>query len=142
MKRRSPSGFGIYFIDIFACALFALTLTLVSARFGRETQVPIDLPEMADGGDAPSAVPPVSITLRERDGSTRVYWADEAIADDELVARLRRERPPAVEIRMDASPLTHVLAAIKEAGVEDVRVAYRTVSAAVEGTGETMEEGR
>ena len=129
MRARSPTAFGIYFIDIFACALFALTLTLVSARFGRETHVPIDLPEVDEAaGPAPAAVPPVAITLRGEEGRTVLYWADEVLGDDELAARLAREQPPAVEIRMDASPLTHVLAAVHEAGVEDVRVAYTALT--------------
>ena len=46
-----------------------------------------------------------------------IYWNDEAIGDDDLVARLDRARPLAVEIRMDASPLTYVLAAVQEAGI-------------------------
>ena len=130
MRARGTSAFGIYFIDIFACVLFALTLTLVSARFGRETHVPIDLPETSSQGAAPAEVTPVAITLRDEEGQTRVYWNDETISDDELIARLDRTHPPAIEIRMDASPLTHVLAAVQEAGIEDVRVAYRATATA------------
>jgi len=126
MSAHSPSSYGIYFVDILACVLFTVTLSLVSAHFGRETQVPIALPELAQAGPAPAGVPPVPITVREEDGVTHLYWQGDAVSVEELRQRLAREHPPAVEVRMEASPLTRVLAAVHTAGVEDVRVAYRS----------------
>ncbi len=43
MSARPTSllGYGLYFIDVLACLLFAITLTLAGARFGHERTVAV-----------------------------------------------------------------------------------------------------
>lgn len=123
MSLDRSGGLGLYFIDIFSCVLFCLTLALVGARFGRETTLPITLPQVEKADRGIGDLPETTLTLREGE----IYWQDEAVEESELEARLVAEAPPAVVLRMEASVFTRALAAARAAGVSDIRVAYEIV---------------
>jgi len=120
MSFTTTPSFGLYFIDIFACVLFCLTLALVGARFGRETTLPVSLPQIQKAQGEIGDLPEATLTLREG----LVYWQDELVPEDDIEARLIAEAPPALVLRMEASAFTRALAAARAAGVFDVRVAY------------------
>lgn len=129
----SPLGRGLYFIDVLACLLFCLTLALVTARFGRETTVPVDLPDLpgapeSAGADLPGAV----VTLRQGAAGVEIFLDGEPVAPADLAARLREAPPASLTVRSEASPLARVIGAAHAAGVHDIRLAYDEVAA--EGT--------
>ena len=75
--RGRLGGVGLYFIDIFACTLFCLSLALVGARFSRETAIEIELPEASrasNAGRVVGAPTPVAVTLRSAEGRTQIFW--------------------------------------------------------------------
>lgn len=121
---KSPLGVGLYFIDVLACLLFCLTLALVSARFGRETSLAIELPELA-GAEVPgAALSAVSLAVRGVGPDAQIFLEGEPIGLDALEARLRASPPPAVVVRSETTMLAQVIAAAHDAGVTDIQLAY------------------
>jgi biopolymer transport protein ExbD len=133
-ESASPLGSSLYFIDVLACMLFAITLALAGARFEREADVPVDLPRMERAeGRAPALQAP-AVTLRGgADGSVQVYLEGELLELEELGDRLRAAPPPAVVVRSESSTLARVVAIAHEAGVRDIQIAYEVGAAREEG---------
>jgi hypothetical protein len=122
---RSPVGFGLYFIDVLACLLFCITLSLVGARFSRETTVPVELPELGAAGAA-GAPEAVSVTIRSEAGRTR-YWLEDREVDFDALDRTLRARPPAaLRIRAEETALARVIGLAHASGVHDIELAYET----------------
>ncbi len=125
-------GVGLYFIDVFACTLFCLTLALVGARFGHEATVPLDLPRMGASASSGSDLSGPSIALRLREGEVELFFEDEPVSFEELEQRLRAAPPPSVVVRSEQSALARVIGVAHAAGVHDIRLAYETARAAKE----------
>jgi hypothetical protein len=123
---RSPVGFGLYFIDVLACLLFCITLSLVGARFSRETTVPVELPELAGAAGAAGAPEAVSVTIRTEAGRTRYWLEDREIGFADLDRRLRAEPPTALRIRSEETALARVIGIAHASGVHDIELAYET----------------
>jgi len=137
-RQSSGAGFGLYFIDILACMLFCLTLALVGARFGTETTVPIDLPELATAqGGAPGDLIAAQLAVREEDTGAALYFDDERVSSGELADRLAAASFERVVLRLEPSLLTEVIAAVREAGVAQIDLAYQ-VEAQERGKGRTQ----
>ena len=126
MSARSTSllGYGLYFIDVLACLLFAVSLALVGARFGHEQTVPIELPRAERSDAVGSDVPQVSIAIRSSQDGPEIFLGEERLALDALEARLREAPPPAVVVRSEASTLSRVIAIAHGAGIRDIQLAY------------------
>jgi biopolymer transport protein ExbD len=122
----SPTGLGIYFVDVLACLLFCLSLALVGARFGREHTVPVELPRAGPNGAPGPELTGSSLTLREHDGELEVFLDEERIPLEELEARLRAAPPAALVIRSQPSPLARAIGMAHAAGVHDIQLAYRS----------------
>jgi len=122
--RATPLGSGLYFIDVLACLLFCLTLALASARFGSETSVDVDLPELDAAAGAGSALAQQEIALRGAGPDLEVFLDGEALGLAELEARLRAAPPAAVVVRSEESVLARVVAAAHDAGVREIEIAY------------------
>lgn len=122
--RATPLGSGLYFIDVLACLLFCLTLALASARFGKETSVDVDLPELDAAAGAGSALAHQEIALRGAGADLEVFLDGEALDLAELEARLRAAPPAAVVVRSEESVLGRVVAAAHGAGVREIEIAY------------------
>jgi len=122
--RGSPVGYGLYFIDVLACLLFCLVLTLVGARFSRETTVAVDLPEIAGATGAAAAPDALAVTIREEADGTRFYLEDRPVSLEALGAALRARAPEAIRIRSEATALARVIGVAHESGVRDVELAY------------------
>ncbi|MDJ0868236.1 MAG: biopolymer transporter ExbD [Myxococcota bacterium] len=125
---KAPSshlGFGLYFIDVLACSLFCITLALVSARFGRETAVAVELPRAESAAREGASLDAEPITVRTGESGPELYWGSERLTHEQLAQRLRAAPPPAVVVRSEASPLARVIAAAHAAGVYDIQLAYR-----------------
>ena len=125
-------GVGLYFIDVFACTLFCLTLALVGARFGNEVTVPLDLPRMDASASSGSDLSGPSIALRLREGEVELFFEDEPVSFEELEQRLRAAPPPSVVVRSEQSALARVIGVAHAAGVHEIRLAYETARAAKE----------
>ena len=126
MSARSTSllGYGLYFIDVLACLLFAITLALAGARFGHERTVAVELPH-ADPVAAPGPdVTAVSIVVRSGETGLEILFEDEPVTPDELGRRLREAPPPSVIVRPETSTLATVIAIAHAAGVADIQLAY------------------
>lgn len=137
--RRAPLSAGLYFIDVLACLLFCLVLALVGARFGHETSVALDLPELASTPETGASLTGREIALRERDGRVELWLDGEATSLEELAVRLREETPPSVVVRSETSLLSRVVGIAHDAGVREIELAYEAGRApGHEGT----EEGR
>ncbi len=132
MSAQASMGVGLYFIDVFACALFCLTLALVGARFGNEMTVPVDLPRM----DAPAAkgsdLSGPSIAVRLHEGEIELFFEEEPVSFEELERRLRDAPPPSIVVRSEQSALARVIGTAHAAGVHDIRLAYETARGAKE----------
>ena len=126
MSGRSPVGFGLYFIDVLACLLFCITLTLVGARFSRETTVPVDLPELAGAAGLAGEPEAVSVTIRRESGATRYYLEDRRVSFDALGRALRDTPPAALRIRAEETALARVIGLAHESGIHDIELAYET----------------
>jgi len=125
-RGASPVGYGLYFIDVLACLLFCLVLTLVGARFSHETTVPVTLPELASGGAGVGDATAVDVTLRAVGGRTRYWLEDEPLDLAELAARLRDRPPPVLRIRAEETALARVIGLAHASGVHDIELAYET----------------
>jgi biopolymer transport protein ExbD len=125
VSGRSPVGFGLYFIDVLACLLFCITLTLVGARFSRETTVPVDLPELAGAGlaGAPEAL---SVTIQGEGDAARYYLEERPLSLDALGDALRAEPPAALRIRAEETALARVIGLAHASGIHDIELAYET----------------
>jgi len=124
--RSSPVGYGLYFIDVLACLLFCLTLTLVGARFSSETTVPVDLPELSGAAGGAAEKETVAVTIREEAGATHFYLEDRALSLEALGEALRREAPAAIQIRSEETALARVIGLAHASGVRDIELAYET----------------
>ncbi len=126
MSAQSTSllGYGLYFIDVFACVLFCLTLALIGARFGHERTVAVDLPDMKRPDASGTALAAPSITVRSRAGELEIFFEGERLTLRDLERRLREATPPALMVRAEESPLSRVVAVAHEAGVLDIQLAY------------------
>jgi biopolymer transport protein ExbD len=127
MSAAAPGrlgGVGLYFIDIFACTLFCLSLALVGARFSREIAIEIELPELARAGSDIGAASPLAVTLRSVEGETEIFWEDERVTFSELRTRLAAASPHALLFRMEASEFTRAVDLAHSAGVRDIQIAY------------------
>jgi biopolymer transport protein ExbD len=122
----SPVGYALYFIDVLACLLFCIVLTLVGARFSRETMVPVDLPELAGAAGLAGQPNAVSVTVREEEGAARFYLEERPISFEALGEVFRRDAPPTVRIRAEATPLARVIGLAHESGIHDIELAYET----------------
>ena len=132
MSAQSSSllGYGLYFIDVLACLLFAITLALVGARFGHEVSVPVDLPRAERSSGAGSGLSGPSIVLRSEAGvagAAAIYLDDERLTLDERAARLRAAPPPSVVVRSQETLLSSVIGVAHAAGVSDIQLAYELV---------------
>ena len=125
-------GVGLYFIDVFACALFCLTLALVGARFGNEVTVPVDLPRMDAAAAKGSDLSGPSIAVRLRDGEIELFYEDEPVSFEELERRLSDAPPPSIVVRSEESALARVIGTAHAAGVHDIRLAYEAERGAKE----------
>ena len=123
-QSSSLLGYGLYFIDVLACLLFCVTLALVTARFGRETSVDLELPELAASGAVGGDLAGPSISLRTRDGALELFLEDEPVSLEELEARLRSAPPASVVVRSEDSALAEVIGIAHAAGVHDIELAY------------------
>ena len=132
MSAQASMGVGLYFIDVFACTLFCLTLALVGARFGHEVTVPVDLPRMDASAASGSDLSGPSIALRLREGEIELFFEDDPVSFEELTQRLRDAPPPSVVVRSEESMLARVIGAAHAAGVHDIRLAYETARGAEE----------
>ncbi len=123
-RAASPLHYSLYFVDVLACLLFAITLSLVGARFAVERTAPIELPrtEGGAGGIAPAVASEVS--LARGPGGTELHFDGEPVGWDELEARLRATPPGALVIRSEASDLARLVAIAHASGVPAIRVAY------------------
>ncbi len=128
----SPLGRALYFIDVLACLLFCLTLALVSARFGREVTVPVELPQLPEPVSevAGADLTGVTIVLRRAGEAVEVFYEGEPLGFEELGARLTADPPPSVLVRSETSPLARVIGAAHAAGVHDIRLAYEEAATA------------
>jgi len=124
VSARSPVGFGLYFIDVLASLLFAITLALSSARFSHETTVPVKLPELAGQAGRDPAPETVSVTIRREHGRARYYLEDHALSFEALAARLRAAPPAALRIRAEETALGRVVGLAHESGIHDIELAY------------------
>lgn len=124
MSASSPMALGLYFIDVLACLLFALTLALVDARFGHEVTVPVDLPSIDAERGAGADLNSVEIVLRESPTGIEVFYDGELVALDALTARLASAPPLALVVRSEETPMTRVIGAAHAAGVHDIQLAY------------------
>ncbi len=127
MSAQSTSllGYGLYFIDVFACLLFCITLALVGARFGQERTVAVDLPDMKRRDASGTALEAPSVSVRSRAGELEIFFEGERVTLDEFETRLRGSTPPALVVRAEESPLARVVAVAHEAGVLDIQLAYQ-----------------
>ena len=124
---KAPLGFGLYFIDVLACLLFAIVLALAGARFDREQRVAVQLPPIERSDHSLDAAPELltqSITLREEADGAQIYLGEEPISLAELKQRFEQAPPPGVVLRSEASLLTEVVALVHSAGVHDLQIAY------------------
>jgi len=128
VSGRSPVGFGLYFIDVLACLLFCITLTLVGARFSSERTVPVNLPELAGSAGLAGAAEAVSVTIRREEGRTRFYLEERALSFEALAAALREAPPSALRIRAEETALARVIGLAHASGVHDIELAYQTRS--------------
>jgi len=126
MSARSPIGFGLYFIDVLACLLFAITLTLVGARFSHETTVPVNLPDLAGAAGLAGEPEAVLLTIRREGGRTHYYLEDRSISFEALGALLGSEPPEALRIRAEETALARVIGLAHASGVHDIELAYET----------------
>ena len=126
MSAASPMALGLYFIDVLACLLFALTLALVDARFGREVSVPVVLPTLDAPAGEGAALEQVEVVLRASDEGVEAFYDGEPLALDALAERLGAERPPALVVRSEETPITRVIGAAHAAGVHDIQLAYES----------------
>ncbi len=126
MSGSSPVGYALYFIDVLACLLFCIVLTLVGARFSTETTVLVDLPDLAGSAGVAAEPDALSVTVLEADGTTRFYLEDEAVSFEELRERLRFAAPETVRIRSEETALARVIGLAHESGIGDVELAYET----------------
>lgn len=127
---KAPLGFGLYFIDVLACMLFSITLALAGARFDRVERVSVQLPAMERTDTSLDSAPELaaqSITLREEEGSMRVYLGEDPVTLEALTERLAAAPPPAVVLRSEQSVLAQVIGIAYGAGVHDVQVAYESL---------------
>jgi hypothetical protein len=120
----TPSGYGLYFIDVLACLLFCITLALAGARFGHEDSVAIDLPELDRSGAPGSALEAPSIAVKGEGERLELFYRGEAIAIGALESELQRDPPHSIVVRAEASGLSRVIALAHAAGVADIRIAY------------------
>ena len=93
-RSGSPVGYALYFIDVLACLLFCIVLTLVGARFSRETTVAVDLPELDGSAGVAGRPDALSVTVLEEDGRARFFLEDRPVSFVELGAALRRSARP------------------------------------------------
>lgn len=121
---RAPLGAGLYFIDVLACLLFALTLALVDARFGREVTVPVELPRTETDAAAGSELSAAEVVLRPVPDGVEVFYEGSPIELDELSARLAAAPPLSLVVRSEETPMTRVIGAAHAAGVHDIQLAY------------------
>jgi len=126
VSGRSPVGFGLYFIDVLACLLFSLTLTLVGARFSRETTVPVKLPDLASSAGLAGEPEAVSLTIRREGGVTRYYLEERALSFEALGDALRDEPPAALRIRAEETELARVIGLAHTSGIHDIELTYET----------------
>ena len=120
----SPMALGLYFIDVLACLLFCLTLSLVGANFRRETTVPLELPRL-DASPAPGMqLSGAAIALREGEAGPELFYEGEPVSIEELGERLATAPPPSVVLRAETSLLTRVIGLAHAAGVHDIQLAY------------------
>ena len=126
MSARSTSllGYGLYFIDVLACLLFAITLTLAGARFGHERTVAVELPDTDPIAGPGPDVTAASIVVRIGESGLEILFEDEPVTPEELGRRLREAPPPSVVVRSETSTLASVIAIAHAAGVPDIALAY------------------
>ena len=140
-RAGASAGVTLYFIDIFACTLFCLSLALVGARFSREHAIEIELPTAAESRSvnarrAMGAVTPIAVTLRASQGRTEMFWEDEPITQAGLRERLAAAQPEELLFRLEASEFTQAVALAQDAGVRDIQIAYETPRANTHERGE------
>ena len=127
MSAGSPIALGIYFIDVLACLLFALTLALVDARFGSETTVSVDLPDLAAGAGPGGALESTEVLLRESPEGVEAFLDGEPLALAALLHRLDEAPPLSLVVRAEQTPVTQVIGAAHAAGVREIEIAYEAV---------------
>lgn len=132
-ERGSPVGYALYFIDVLACLLFSIVLTLVGARFTSETTVPVDLPDLAQATGAAESPEALAVTVVEEDGRARLFLGEQPVSFAELSEAFRREAPPTVRIRAEETPLARVIGLAHESGIHDIELAYETRARARDG---------
>lgn len=127
-QSNAQVGYALYFIDVLACLLFCVTLALVTARFGRETSIALDLPELAREASTGAELSAPAIALRPagagESGEWSIFYESEPVTLEELGARLRSSPPPSVIVRSESSALSRVIAVAHDAGVLDIQLAY------------------
>ena len=124
--RSSPLGSGLYFIDVLACLLFCLALALVSARFGTEHSVEIEVPTGMAPEASGSDLSGWQVRVEGEGAGARVFLDGEELALTDLEERLRSTPPPSIVLYSDASALARLIASAHAAGVHDVELAYET----------------
>ncbi len=124
MSAGSPMALGLYFIDVLACLLFALTLALVDARFGHEVTVPVELPSLDAPEQTGASLSSAEVVLRATASGVEAFYDGEPIALDQLAARLAASPPPWMVVRSELTPITRVIGAAHAAGVHDIQLAY------------------
>ena len=127
MSAGSPMALGLYFIDVLACLLFALTLALVDARFGSETTVPVDLPDLVADRDPGGTLESAEVVLREFGDGVEAFLDGEPVTLDALLRQLHEAPPLALVVRAEETPVTRVIGAAHAAGVRDIELAYDAV---------------
>jgi biopolymer transport protein ExbD len=123
-SSSSPLGLGLYFIDVLACLLFCITLALVSARFGREVTVPVDLPRLDAPASAGADLAETAIVVRSREGVIEFFLGDEPVDFATLETRLQEAPPLSIVVRAETSAVARVIGAAHAAGVHDIQLAY------------------
>ena len=123
MSAGNPMALGLYFIDVLACLLFALTLAL-DARFGKEVTVPVELPRLDAQASAGTDLSGAEVVLRAGESGVEAFYEGEPIRLDELAARLAEAPPPSLVVRSEETPVTQVIGAAHAAGVHDIQLAY------------------
>ena len=120
----SPLGYGLYFLDVLACTLFCLAFTLVSARYSRETAIPVELPRDEGASAVGTALPAASLVVRGDAASPELLLDGEPVDLAGLEARLRSAPPAALRVRSEDSPLVRAIAIAHAAGVLEIELAY------------------
>jgi hypothetical protein len=121
----APLGYGLYFLDVVACALFCLSFALVGAQRAREVAAPVESPRETAPARAPgSALAGASLLVRGSVAAPELLLDGEALDLASLEARLREAPPAALRIRSEDSLLARAVAVAHAAGVAEIELGY------------------